>query len=319
MKIKVYTHNDIDGVFSAILYGKLFVDNGNTKIDFRYKFINYDEKDWQDKDIREPDTTTVVLDYPYNPTANFWWDHHLSGLGKFAEAGVPGNFVPGAYSCAQVFFDTPGRDKFLDEGMVKKIVDEVNMIDYALYPTVDTVYDPTTFGPKMRMAFLENADDSFMTEIVRMFTQDRSLLYKLLDGHLPWSIDWRYNRCKVKIEEGYKKFVTVAKEEDGIVFYTDPPYVRTDRYFAFRWKPLAKYAVYIKDFSWMKRGCHIGVGHNPWNVSEKEHNIKEICEKFGGGGHFSVGGVHVETMDDALRIQNEIKELLKQERLKEGE
>ncbi len=35
----------------------------------------------------------------------------------------------------------------------------------------------------------------------------------------------------------------------------------------------------------------VTAGHNPWSGKSRHHNIAEICERFGGGGHPFVGGV----------------------------
>ena len=35
----------------------------------------------------------------------------------------------------------------------------------------------------------------------------------------------------------------------------------------------------------------ISVGSNPWAPRPRTHNIAEICERYGGGGHAVVGAV----------------------------
>lgn len=314
-KVKVYYHEDLDGIMSAILYSKLLLDNGYSKIKFSYEGVNYDNKNWQDLNLKlNADEEIVIVDYPFNTSANLWFDHHESGWGKIVPTEFVGNFDAKSPSCCQVIFDTPGREKFKDEDLILKIVKEVNMIDYAMYPSIDTVYNPKTFGPKFRMAEMYESDTMYRTELIKMFCQDRSLFYKLIDGHLPWSVDWRYNKVQVKLEEGYNQFIKVAKEEDGIVFFETLKYYKFDRYFPFRWKPNSNYTVYIRDFSWIGKGWHVAVSQNPWNLSGRKHNIKEICERYGGGGHIGVGGIHVDqSLERAREILLEVKEILKKD------
>jgi hypothetical protein len=279
-----------------------------------YQGINYDSSstDWQDRDLKEEDKQIVIVDYPFNKSANIWFDHHESGWGKFVPTEFLGNFNPVAPSCCQVIFDTPGREKFKDEGLIKKIVDEINIVDYAMYPSIDSVYNPTTFGPKLRLADMHESDSCYKTELIKMFSNDRTLLYQLIDGHLPWSANWRFNLVQVKLEEGYKEFIKIAKEEDGVVFFDTPKFVKFDRYFPFRWKPNSIYTTYIRDMSYFGKGWHIAVSQNPWNIEKRKHNIKEICEKHGGGGHPGVGGIPIsESAEKARKIMLEIKETLK--------
>jgi nanoRNase/pAp phosphatase (c-di-AMP/oligoRNAs hydrolase) len=41
----------------------------------------------------------------------------------------------------------------------------------------------------------------------------------------------------------------------------------------------------------------ISVGSNPWAPRPRVHNIAEICERYGGGGHAVVGAVSLARED----------------------
>jgi c-di-AMP phosphodiesterase-like protein len=41
----------------------------------------------------------------------------------------------------------------------------------------------------------------------------------------------------------------------------------------------------------------ISIGSNPWSPRPRLHNIAEICEKYGGGGHAVVGAVSLKPED----------------------
>jgi len=47
----------------------------------------------------------------------------------------------------------------------------------------------------------------------------------------------------------------------------------------------------------------ISVGSNPWSPRPRTHNIAEICEKYGGGGHAVVGAVSLRPEDVELGRQ----------------
>ena len=59
----------------------------------------------------------------------------------------------------------------------------------------------------------------------------------------------------------------------------------------------------------------VAVGTNPWTrLPDAElANIAEICERYGGGGHASVGAISFppEKVDDARKAASEIAALLR--------
>ena len=56
----------------------------------------------------------------------------------------------------------------------------------------------------------------------------------------------------------------------------------------------------------------ISVGSNPWAPRPRMHNIAEICERYGGGGHAVVGAVSLprESVDLGRQYMHEIVEEL---------
>ena len=56
----------------------------------------------------------------------------------------------------------------------------------------------------------------------------------------------------------------------------------------------------------------ISVGSNPWSPRPRLHNIAEICERYGGGGHAVVGAVSLAPgeAEKGRRIMREIVEEL---------
>jgi nanoRNase/pAp phosphatase (c-di-AMP/oligoRNAs hydrolase) len=57
--------------------------------------------------------------------------------------------------------------------------------------------------------------------------------------------------------------------------------------------------------------ARISVGHNPWSNEGRVHNIAALCEKYGGGGHASVGGISLPGSE--LPRAREIANLLRTE------
>ena len=57
----------------------------------------------------------------------------------------------------------------------------------------------------------------------------------------------------------------------------------------------------------------ISVGSNPWSPRPRVHNIAEICERYGGGGHAVVGAVSLkpDELEKGKQFMHEIIEELR--------
>ena len=55
----------------------------------------------------------------------------------------------------------------------------------------------------------------------------------------------------------------------------------------------------------------ISVGSNPWSPRPRLHNIAEICERYGGGGHAVVGGVTLRG-DELPRARDTLAAIVKE-------
>jgi nanoRNase/pAp phosphatase (c-di-AMP/oligoRNAs hydrolase) len=56
------------------------------------------------------------------------------------------------------------------------------------------------------------------------------------------------------------------------------------------------------------RRSKISVGSNPWARVPRTHNIAEVCERYGGGGHPVVGAISFapEEVERARAVADEI-------------
>jgi nanoRNase/pAp phosphatase (c-di-AMP/oligoRNAs hydrolase) len=56
----------------------------------------------------------------------------------------------------------------------------------------------------------------------------------------------------------------------------------------------------------------ISIGYNPWSKITRRHNIAEICERYGGGGHPVVGAISLgaDKLDEARQLAQRIADEL---------
>jgi hypothetical protein len=75
--------------------------------------------------------------------------------------------------------------------------------------------------------------------------------------------------------------------------------------------PECTYSVGVSRSSFRSK---ISVGSNPWAARKRTHDLAQICERYGGGGHAVVAAISLapESIDEARRIAADIVKELQQ-------
>jgi hypothetical protein len=98
----------------------------------------------------------------------------------------------------------------------------------------------------------------------------------------------------------------------GVVSFdlTENPVDGYNKFIPYYFYPETTYNVSLTQSSFRTK---ISVGSNPWSPRPRTHNIAEICERYGGGGHAVVGAVSLkpEELEKGKIIMREIIEELK--------
>lgn len=149
-------------------------------------------------------------------------------------------------------------------------------------------------------------DPSFVERIIKSLTE------KSLDEILESS---EIQAKLAPILEQHWKTVELIKERavygKGVVSFdlTDTDIDGYNKFIPYYFYPQTTYTVSLTRSSFRTK---ISVGSNPWSPRPRLHNIAEICEKYGGGGHAVVGAVSLKTEDLELgkRYMQEIIETL---------
>ena len=83
-----------------------------------------------------------------------------------------------------------------------------------------------------------------------------------------------------------------------------------NKFIPYYYHPEVTYVVSLSQSSYRTK---ISVGSNPWAPRPRTHNIAEICERYGGGGHAVVGAVSLapDELDLGRKYTQEIIEELR--------
>jgi hypothetical protein len=150
-------------------------------------------------------------------------------------------------------------------------------------------------------------DPAFVEKIIRLLTA--RTLDQIVDS----------NEIQAKLEpilERHRKTVSLIKErakyERGVVTFdlTDTGVDGYNKFIPYYFYPETTYNVALSRSEFRTK---ISVGSNPWAPRPRLHNIAEICEKYGGGGHAVVGAVSLarDDLDLGKQYMREIIETLR--------
>ncbi len=291
--MKLVTHNDFDGVVCAVLIDSV------EEIDY-ITFADPSSVQHKEFIITKDD---ILADLPYHPKCGMWFDHHSSNQPS-EKAKFEGSFKV-APSAARVVFDyyeNPYLDKF------KELVEAADKLDSGSL-THEEVKSPQ--GYQLLSITLESddvrEDHDYRRRVIEW------LEHKNLDEILkiPEVVD-RY-RKKLQDYEYFKQEIPKYTKIEGNVCFTDvrnlenPP--RGPSYMIYSIWPECN--VSMKAFEFQSNPLEVGisVGHNVFNRTCKV-DIGALMQKYGGGGHFGVGGCRVKRIDADSKIK-EILEALK--------
>ena len=148
-------------------------------------------------------------------------------------------------------------------------------------------------------------DTAFVEKMIR------SLMVKSLDEIL------ESTEIQAKLEpilKNHWKTVEIIKEKSnysrGVVSF-DLVGTKIDGYNKFipyYFHPETTYTVSLSQSAFRTK---ISVGSNPWSPRPRLHNIAEICERYGGGGHAVVGAVSLKP-DEVEKGEKFMREIIEE-------
>lgn len=305
----VATHGHcFDGMASAVLFTRLLqeVEPSGRSLRFVYKGQAYDPgKNGVDPAIFRGAEATAILDFRYTPTDALTWyfDHHASAFpaeadrAHFArlEARRRGFYDAKGTSCTKLIAQVATQQFGVDLAPFQELVRWADMIDSAAFPTPEMAVDRTEPEMKLLAVVEQQGDDPLLTELVREL-----LVRPLHDVARDPDIAARYAPIerlhRAQVERIRKRAVRMG--EVVFVDLLDGNTETVTKFVTYADVPDASYSVVA---SRTERRCKISVGYNPWSGKPRRHDISQICERYGGGGHAVVGAIALPPDLDACR------------------
>ncbi len=315
MKLRILYHgNCFDGVSSAAIFSKFYQSKFAANAEFFYTPTMHKAGNHFDREQFDGDVNAIV-DFKYCPDErlDWWFDHHQSAFlspadEKHFRADTSGTkfLDTTSKSCAE-FIARIAKEKYdYEDESLSELIKWAHIIDGALYENAAQCVELKSSALKLMQIIEGEKDEKFVEKIIR------SLMVKSLDEILESS---EVNEKLEPILENHWKTVEIIKEKSnysrGVVSF-DLIGTKIDGYNKFipyYFHPETTYTVSLSQSDFRTK---ISVGSNPWSPRPRNHNIAEICESYGGGGHAVVGAVSLkpDEVEKGERIMREIIETL---------
>jgi hypothetical protein len=304
-----YHDHCFDGVASAATFLRFYREKVKPVPDVTFKGMAHRAGQLFGADVFTGDENAVVdFRFSADPRLTWWFDHHQSAFETASDeaafkADTTGRkfWDPTAKSCTR-FLARVAEQKFgWDPAPLRELIDWAEIIDGALFPNPQTAVGLT--DPAMQLMLLIEAtqDPELCPRLIRELST-RPLPAVLRESWVTGPLQPLLARHREVV-----RLVTARIQLSGGVATYDLADLGVDnanKFIAYAADPATLYTVSVS------RGpsrSKISLGSNPWRQGERRHNLAQIAERYGGGGHPAVAAIsfppdQLDQARDAARV-----------------
>jgi hypothetical protein len=317
MKVRVLYHDHcFDGAASAALFSRFASEQYYNGAEFSYTGMAHKASQLFEDSLFDGDVNAIVdFKYSSNDRLTWWFDHHQSAFLSAEDADdyrhKKGDrrfyFDPTYRSCTELIAYIAAARYGWEAADLKDLVHWAGIIDGALYSSAEEAVSMR--APAMKLTLLIEAvkGSELVQKIIRKM-QCQSLDEIMTDPEVIEKFQPLYDRHLRSIDVIRR----VGHCADGVIFFDVADYDMEgyNKFVPYYLFPEATYTVSVSLASFRTK---VSVGSNPWAPKEPTHNLADICESYGGGGHPRVGAISFERgqLEEARRAAHEIVALLR--------
>jgi hypothetical protein len=289
----LYHDNCFDGASSAAVFYRFCQERVEPKAEYTFRGLAH-QAGQQFHDGLFSGDENVIVDFKYANTdrLTWWFDHHYSAFlnpedeQHFRQDRSGKKFYDPAFkSCTKLIATVTFRHFGFVCPMLEELVRWADIIDGAQYDSAQAAVEVTEPAQKLAAIIEANKDPGFLHQIIQQLAhQSLSEVASkptVLNRYAP--LAKRHAECI--------QLIKASSSFDGEVVYFDLSPYDVDGYNKFIPYYLYPDANYSVSLLHTPRRMKISVGWNPWSRRDRRHNLAEICERFGGGGHPVVAAI----------------------------
>ncbi len=311
MKLRILYHgNCFDGVSSAAIFTKFYRAKFDVNADVFYTPTMHRAGNAFDREQFDGDENAIV-DFKYcaDDRLTWWFDHHQSAfLSPEDEAHFNADTSGKKFldttskSCAE-FIARVAKEQFgFEDASLAELIEWAHVIDGALYESPAQCVELRSPALQLMQVIEGERDPAFVEKIIRMLTEmplDEIVESDVIQAKLKPILEQHWAtveliRERSVCERGVVSFDLIGTGIEGY-----------NKFIPYYYHPEVTYVVSLSQSSFRTK---ISVGSNPWAPRPRTHNIAEICERYGGGGHAVVGAVSLapDELDLGRKYMHEI-------------
>lgn len=317
MRVRVLYHDHcFDGAASAAFFSRFLEDKYYPGTEFAFTGLAHKASELFDDTMFDGDENAIVdFKYSPHPRLTWWYDHHQSAFLQPEDAehyqrnrSDKKLYDPSFRSCT-MFIATVTRVKFAYQAPdLEELVRWADIIDGAQYEDARAAVELGQPAMKLTLIIEAAKGSDVVRNIIRLMRQ-RSLADILALPEMQELYQPLYQRHLESIEIIRRR----SDARDGVVFFdlVGDDLEGYNKFIPYYLFPEVTYSVSVSISSFRTK---VSVGSNPWAPRPPRHNLADICERYGGGGHPRVGAISFEkgAFEEARRVALEIAERLRE-------
>ena len=264
-----------------------------------------------DEDEFDGDENAIV-DFKYSASdkLTWWFDHHKSAFlsaedeAHFAAYTDGKKFLNADYkSCTKFIADTAAERFGFDPAPMSELIHWANLIDSAAYKNAAEPVEMEAPAFKLALVIECDRDPALAMKIITDL-QTGTMQEVATSPYVQERIAPLYQRHLQAIETIQQE----ARLRGPVVNFDISAHGNMEGYSKFIPYYLHPEATYSIGVSLSPFRAKISVGSNPWAPRPRTHDLAQICERYGGGGHAVVAAISLapESIEDARRIAEDI-------------
>jgi hypothetical protein len=282
-----------DGACSAALFSRYLREREDQKR-FTFKGLAYEPNAPPIASKFVDGAINAILDFRYtaSPLLTWYFDHHVSAFQEpgsrehFASDTTAKKFHDGAYgSCTQFIADILRERTGWSAPDMSELIRWADIVDAARFENADVATSLDEPAMAITAVVQECGDDAFCSELIPRLTSES--MTAIAKSPL---IESRIQPIRERQAALTERMARVG-EQKGVVAHfdlSDSPVDTVAKFVSYKLFPTSMYSVVL---AWTPRRAKLSIGFNPWSKRPRQHNIAELCEQYGGGGHPVVGAI----------------------------
>lgn len=295
MLIRVLYHdNCFDGAASAAVFSKFVRDKISPNAELSYAGLSHKAGGAAIDPTTFQGDENAIVDFRYsqNSRLTWWFDHHQSA---FQQPGDEEHFRsdksgkkfhdPNRKSCTKYIADITQSKFGFDPSSLSDLVQWAETIDGAQFESPTMAVELAEPALQLMTVLEANQDPQFIPRVIELM-QTTTLADIVRRPEVQKALGPLMDKHRRAIELVRKK----AQLEKGVVFFdiADDGLDGVNKFISYYLYPNARYTVWVGGSSHRSK---VSIGSNPWLPHLRTHNLAQIAERFGGGGHSVVAAI----------------------------